>query len=950
MRYKFKISRTAILAGVFIILCLVIIGRLYVLQIVEGASYAEHFQMKTTRTLELKSSRGNIYDKNGKLLAGNELTHTATLEDNGVYQSNREQQLSLNSTAYQIVQVLRENGDKLNNELKIILNKNGGYEYSVDGVLLQRFKADIFGKADSNTLDQNEAEMKAHTVVEFLASEERFSLYSENEKPYTDAELKKYGLKREFEKDELLGIIGIRYMLFLNSYQRYIPITVAENISPETEIYLLENQERLRGVDVKDDWIRVYKGGEEFAHLLGYTGKISMEELDDFKEENIAYSPQSIVGKSGIEQYMEDTLQGRDGEKEVFVNNVGRILEEGQKKRDPVAGNDVYLSIDKELQTATYKMLEQRIAGILASNIINTKEFDKKSVQDTSEIKIPIADVYNALFENGVLDLEEIYDENATQLEQNIAKKLTDRKKQILSELEEELTGEGVIYKELKREMQDYQLFTANNLDLIQQDAINKKDEDYLSWMKEEDISLQQYLRAAIQKEWIDLSSLPLKDGYLSSQEIYQTLIEEILKRLDESDGFHRKIMKYMILDDRISGTEICNILYDQGVIDQEKDEDYARLQDGSIDSYEFMMAKIQKIQITPAQLALDPYSGSAVVVEAKTGKVLACVTYPGYDNNRLANVMDNEYYYQLYQDLSAPFYNRATQQLTAPGSTFKPVTVIAGMEEGVITSDTSVLCDGVFDLVEPPLKCWNTYGHGPIANAAGALENSCNDYLCDISFRLGQIGKEEFDDDQALGYLQKYSDMFNLDKKSGIEITESDPQVTDFAAIPSAIGQGTHNYSTVQVARYANTLAERGKSFTLSLLRDDQGPDAQKSIDYGPKIESEISLPDEVWNTVESGMRQYIKSTELFKNVNLSVAGKSGTAQEAEDRPDHALFIGYAPVEDPEITVSARIANGYASGNAVALGKDVLSYYFKLSSDDLVTGQASAAFNIRTD
>lgn len=215
----------------------------------------------------------------------------------------------------------------------------------------------------------------------------------------------------------------------------------------------------------------------------------------------------------------------------------------------------------------------------------------------------------------------------------------------------------------------------------------------------------------------------------------------------------------------------------------------------------------------------MDPCSGSAVVTDTKTGKVLACVSYPGYDSNRLANQMDNNYYYKIYNNASLPLYNRATQQLSAPGSTFKPVTIIAGLEEGVINGSTMVECDGVFDKVEPPLKCWNHMGHGAVNGVVSALENSCNDYLCEVSYRLGMIGNEKFSDKQALNYIQDYAKLFDLDKKSGIELTESKPQITDSYAIPSAIGQGTNNFSTVQLGRYVTTLANEGTSFQLSLI-----------------------------------------------------------------------------------------------------------------------------------
>src|SRR5699024_3760727 len=145
------------------------------------------------------------------------------------------------------------------------------------------------------------------------------------------------------------------------------------------------------------------------------------------------------------------------------------------------------------------------------------------------------------------------------------------------------------------------------------------------------------------------------------------------------------------------------------------------------------------------------------VVTDTLTGEVLACVCYPGYDNNRLAGQMDEEYYYSIYNNASLPLYNRDTQQISAPGSTFKPVTVIAAMEEGIINAGTAVVCDGVFDKVAPPLKCWHEAGHGSVSGAASALQNSCNDYLCEISYRLGMGEDGMYSDEQALAVLQEY-------------------------------------------------------------------------------------------------------------------------------------------------------------------------------------------------
>lgn len=107
-------------------------------------------------------------------------------------------------------------------------------------------------------------------------------------------------------------------------------------------------------------------------------------------------------------------------------------------------------------------------------------------------------------------------------------------------------------------------------------------------------------------------------------------------------------------------------------------------------------------------------------------GDVLACVSYPGYDNNRLVNDMDTQYYSKLALDLSSPFFNKATQQKTAPGSTLKLLSTIAGMMEGLVEDSTYIECTGSFDYVQPPINCWNHSGHGAI-EIRTAIEQSCN-------------------------------------------------------------------------------------------------------------------------------------------------------------------------------------------------------------------------------
>ena len=112
-----------------------------------------------------------------------------------------------------------------------------------------------------------------------------------------------------------------------------------------------------------------------------------------------------------------------------------------------------------------------------------------------------------------------------------------------------------------------------------------------------------------------------------------------------------------MLLDDQITGAQVCMLLFEQNIIDG-TDEEKQAVQSGSKSAYSFMLEKIENLDITPAQLALDPCSGSCVVTDTQTGEVLALVTYPGYDNNRLTNSIDSDYYNKIYYDLSQPMWN----------------------------------------------------------------------------------------------------------------------------------------------------------------------------------------------------------------------------------------------------------------------------------------------------
>lgn len=918
--HKKNIHRLSVLFIFFGVLFMILVGRLFQLQIVRGEDYVKNFNLKTKREILLKGTRGNIYDRNGKALARNQLAYSVTFADAVEYDTVRERQLSLNGKIYHMISLIKKYGDSIENSLKIEVGRNGEYQFTDRGFSLDRFKADIYGKPEIEDLDEKQKNATAEEIIEYLSSDEKFCVFSENGMVYTKKERKEYGLPKKMEKKALLDLLSVRYSLFLQTYQKYLPITTARNVSQETAAAVMENQSEMEGVNIEEDSIRVYEGGEACASILGYTGTISTDELKE--KEGKGYSINSIVGKSGMEQYLEDILQGKDGKQEVFVDNVGRTTLDAGVVKEPQSGKDVYLSIDIELQKKTYNALERKIADLLLENIINAKSFDKTAVNDATEIRIPVYDVYTSLLTNEVIDLSHFQGEEASSLEKAIVQRFQERKAEVLSRIGKELKEPSSRYLEQPDDMKKYQRFITQHIDIFLWDRIDISAGIFANW-ENGGSSLSEYIQGAIHKEWINLGKLDTDETYLEQKEIYDLVVDYIIEALRSDYDFDKMIYGQMVMSDEITPEQVCMLLYDQGVLDKQ-DGDFENWQQGVMSTYDLIIQKIQKLELTPADMALDPCSGSAVVVDTKTGKVLACVSYPGYDNNRLANQMDHDYYFKVSNNKSLPLYNRATQQLSAPGSTFKPITVIAGLEEGVIVPATEVFCDGVFDKVSPPLKCWNIMGHQSVTSAASALQNSCNDYLCEISYRLGMMENETFSDELALEKIQKYAKLFDMDKKSGIELPESEPQITDKYAIPSAIGQGTNNFSTVQLGRYTAALANGGTSYQLSLI--EKLDDVRKDT----KIESEIKLPSQVWDSVHTGMEWYAQNTGIFDGFSRTAAGKSGTAQEVSTRPDHGLFVGYAPALDPEIAIAVRIVNGYTATPAVECGRTIFEAYFQ--------------------
>ena len=945
---RIGLRRTTVLILFFSGLFFILLQRLFSLQIIHGQEYADNFNLSITRERTIKSTRGNIRDRNGQLLAYNQLSYSITLEDNGTYGSTREQNLTLNHVAYEVLKILQEHGESTDITFYIALNDKGEYEYTASGFTLNRFKADVYGEAEIDNLKDEEINATAGELMDYMCSEKRFGLVN-NQKPYTSQELSEYGLPESFSPEEILELAKIRYILSTNSYQKYIPATIATNVSEETVAKVMELKDSLQGIDIAEDSIRIYDEAEYFANLIGYTGKASAEELEALKAERDDYSTDDIIGKSGIEQVMETQLQGKDGSEEVVVDRMGKILDINEESRiEPSAGKDVYLSIDKDLQKTVYNVLEQKIAGILVENIINAKTFDYEEGMDTADIKTPIYDVYYALIGNGVLDIGHFSKEDATSLEQTVYSVFQQRQSQVFSQITSELTGENpAAFENLSEEMQEYQDYIVDDFliqdtGILSEGAIDTSDSVYQDW-QDRRISMKEFLTYAAGENWIDISRFSAEGEYLDSSEVYAALSKYLTESLSDDEGFSKIIYKYMLQADMISGTQLCMLLYDQKVLAQD-DATYNALASGSLRAYDFMIQKIRSLEITPAQLALDPCSGSVVITDPRTGETLACVTYPGYDNNRLANNLDADYFEHLQEDLSSPMYNKATQERRAPGSTFKIVTAVAGIEEGIVNSSYGVVCDGAFQFPNSTeiMACANRYGHGYM-DVVNGIANSCNDFFGQVAYDLGTDANGQFSDALGMEKLTKYTKMFRLNENTGLEVEEATPEMATVDVVRSSIGQSDANYTTSQLARYVTTIASRGTSYDLTLFDNVTDADGNVLEDYSPEVKGDMDVSDSTWTTVQEGMRGVAARNSVLSALDVAVAGKTGTAQEDYSRPSHGLFIGFAPYDDPEVAMAVRITNGYSSGNAISVANDIFSYMYNLKDESaIVTGTAN--------
>lgn len=900
-------SRLLPIVIIYLLLCFSLVNRIFAIQIVEGEAYQSEVQQKTTKERELKSTRGNILDREGKLLAYNEMSYFVTYEDTGELTTNEEK----NAMIYKLIRLVEGNGGVLAEDFFIQLDEKGNFVFQSEGSAELRFKRDVYSLSSVDDLTDEQKAATASDVFNYMR--------------YGSAEeaTKMYDISEEYSLEDALKIMMIRFNILMNKYSRYLPITIASDVNAETVAAIRESSEELPGVDILEQTRRVYNDSEYFAHIMGYTGLITQEKLEELKEAGYDnYSATDQIGITGVEKAFEEYLHGENGSETVIVNDQTRVLEI-LSTDEPEAGNDVYLTIDADLQKATYQLLEKRLASILLNALKNND-------------KLNIYDVYYALINNSVIDIKALNNDDSTDLEKQVYRKFESQQKVVLRDLKNQLVITNTTPKKsLSEDMQEYidYIYSMLKKEKILLVSEIPEDDTTLAAYQNGTISLSAFLKYAVSNNFIDLTKLNVGNEYYSTEELYEKLLDLIVETLTDDSSFNKIIYRDLVYSYKLTGKEICLLLFDQSVLEYDE-KAINGLKSGTLSPASFIQTKIRNLEITPAQLALEPCSGSVVVTDVKTGEVLALVSYPSYDNNMFANRVDSAYFNKINNDLAYPLINRPLQQKTAPGSTYKMVSAVAGLEEGVITPYETILDRYEFTAITPSPKDHTRNSHGKV-DVANALEVSCNYYFYELGYRLSLDSAKNYRSQLGLDKIKKYAEMFGFGATSGIELPEYSPQISNFDAVRSSIGQGENNYTPAQIARYVTAIANRGTAFNLTIF--DKVQDLNKKVLEQNKatIFNNVEISNTTWNSIQEGMYKVVNGEDssikrLFAGMDIEVAGKTGTAQQNKEKPNHALFVSYAPYEEPEISVTVVIPNGYTSSNAAELARDVYKYYYK--------------------
>ena len=329
--------------------------------------------------------------------------------------------------------------------------------------------------------------------------------------------------------------------------------------------------------------------------------------------------------------------------------------------------------------------------------------------------------------------------------------------------------------------------------------------------------------------------------------------------------------------------------------------------------------------------------AGAVVVIDVKTGGVLAASNYPSFDQNLYA-AQYNEY----SADENMPLFNRALQGLYTPGSTYKPSVAVAGLDTGLLNRNSTVNCTRVYTYYKDyrPRCAQHGHGNGPI-DVVNAIKWSCNIFFYDVGRRL------------TSDVYDAYAYKLGLGQRTGVEVSEAlgrlttknDSNYTESLDIQAAIGQGNTAVTPIQLATYAATLANRGTRyrthFVKAILDSNTGETLEETQ---PEVMDVVEDKGETFDLVREGMKGVAQTIPALAAYPYTIACKTGSPQRSEGyyvgstykHYTNAAMIAYGPAEDPEIAIGVVVEYGDAGARTGQLVADIFNAYYAMKDGTL--------------
>lgn len=927
-------NRIFILLAGICMLFLVILLRLFDLQIIHGQEYSESTIASVSKTVDVLAPRGSIYDRNGRPLAVNQVAHSVEI-DNSITLT-LEPEIKQDLLIALCNQIWADEGITTDD---LPIGSAPNYEF-------------LFYGADEKAIREQEEAWKSKVGVSSNSTgkEALQALFTKYNAPYYYTEAQ----KRTF----------VSYHLNL-SVNNIMAITLAQKLTEFGETFIdelpmdsyypyefqqtneLRQKEFKQSMSMKDGELD-YNALDTLGYLRAFFGLPEGLPLDTARKAvGIRYS----IYTQRYQQYKTITIATDINDRTLAY------VEENQ---------DVFPNV----VASTFSLREypeEKYFSHILGYIRQMTESDYTRYSEDVDIN------GNAIYKKtdivGQAGLEQLYERELNGTDGKVFMEVDNLGRRInVLETTDPIAGKD-IFLTLDSQLQKV---AFDSLELELKNAIYNK---MLSDDPQNNITVIDVFTSMIKTNNISAKKIMRAEEGVSKVVYDQFLRENPDFTGEEEDAIY--ILQTYLIDALAVGrltVKQCALLAIEHDTIIATDEEIWKVEQGAISVLTFILNKLNSGELTPSDTGLDPSTGSVFVTRVDSGEVLASVSYPSYDNNELVNVFNNAYYNDLLEDTNTPLVNRPLKQKKAPGSTFKMIPLLAGLETGVININTQIYDNGIFtDAGSPHARCWIYGGYGATHGMVGVqscLEVSCNYFMYSLAYQMGNV--KEGTTTEGITLLNEYMASFGLNKVAGLELGESSPTMaspyykermtylsnpdatesqtrwTDGDTIRAAIGQSLNSYTPAQMTKYISTLANGGTLYQLHMVESLKNADGTMYQHIDEVIEYVTEFDQRNLNAVYEGMLDVGKGSQgtlrnYFRTYDMNVAVKTGTAQEDLNRSSHTWLVGFAPYEDPQIAITIMVPFG--DGNS-----DITPNVFKAIIEEYFgTKEFNATTNLET-